>query len=158
MKKESNNSKMQMHCSFCGKPQSEARKIIAGPGVCICDECVSLCNDVIESETKENTQNLSFNKNNLKPKIYTKDIFSINYDKLKSITRKSSYLKKNELKVTGKDLLDLGVEQEYIGQVLDQLYNNILEGKLKNNRDKIIEYIINNVLPSGYDKQLFNEA
>ena len=77
---------------------------------------------------------------------------------MKSITRKSSYLKKNELKVTGKDLLDLGVEQEYIGQVLDQLYNNILEGKLKNNRDKIIEYIINNVLPSGYDKKLFNEA
>ena len=91
---------------------------------------------------------------------YTSELTKIeaDYDKLKSITRKSSYLKKNELKVTGKDLLDLGVEQEYIGQVLDQLYNNILEGKLKNNRDKIIEYIINNVLPSGYDKQLFNEA
>lgn len=37
-------------CSFCGKPQAQVYKLIAGPGVCICDECVSLCNDIIEEE------------------------------------------------------------------------------------------------------------
>ena len=37
-------------CSFCGKSQDEVRKIVAGPAVCICDECVDLCNDIIEEE------------------------------------------------------------------------------------------------------------
>lgn len=48
----------QYKCSFCGKSQDEVRKLIAGPGVFICDECVSLCNSIIEEEFKdiENTQ------------------------------------------------------------------------------------------------------
>ncbi len=37
-------------CSFCGKPQEVVKKIIAGPGVFICDECVGLCQDIIEEE------------------------------------------------------------------------------------------------------------
>jgi tRNA nucleotidyltransferase (CCA-adding enzyme) len=84
---------------------------------------------------------------------YTSELSKIenDYAVLKSITRKSSFLKKNELKLSGKDLLDLGVEQEYIGQVLDDIYSKILEGKLKNNHDKLVEYIINNILPSSHD-------
>ena len=39
-------------CSFCGKSQHEVRKLIAGPTVFICDECVELCNDIIREETK----------------------------------------------------------------------------------------------------------
>ena len=39
-----------VRCSFCGKPQEAVKKIIAGPGVFICDECVSLCTDIIEEE------------------------------------------------------------------------------------------------------------
>ena len=39
-----------VRCSFCGKPQEAVRKIIAGPGVFICDECVNLCTDIIEEE------------------------------------------------------------------------------------------------------------
>jgi hypothetical protein len=91
---------------------------------------------------------------------YTSELSKIenDYAVLKSITRKSSFLKKNELKLSGKDLLDLGVEQEYIGQVLDDIYSKILEGKLKNNHDKLVEYIINNILPSSHDDQLFKEA
>lgn len=91
---------------------------------------------------------------------YTSELTNIesDYEKLKGITRKSSYLKKNEIKITGKDLLDLGVEQEYIGQVLDDMYKKILESKLKNNREKLIDYVINNVLPSGYDELLFKES
>ena len=40
-------------CSFCGKAQREARKLIAGPGVYICDECVGLCNEIIEQDSKD---------------------------------------------------------------------------------------------------------
>ena len=39
-------------CSFCGKSQEEVRKLIAGPTVYICDECIELCNDIIAEETK----------------------------------------------------------------------------------------------------------
>ena len=39
-----------VRCSFCGKPQEAVKKIIAGPGVFICDECVSLCLDIIDEE------------------------------------------------------------------------------------------------------------
>ena len=37
-----------VYCSFCGKPQEDVRKIIAGPGVYICNECVDLCNNILE--------------------------------------------------------------------------------------------------------------
>ena len=39
-----------LHCSFCGKSQHEVRKLIAGPAVYICDECIELCNDIIAEE------------------------------------------------------------------------------------------------------------
>mgnify|MGYP000687030277 CR=1 FL=1 len=42
-----------LHCSFCGKSQHEVRKLIAGPSVFICDECVELCNDIIREEIKD---------------------------------------------------------------------------------------------------------
>ncbi len=43
-----------LYCSFCGKSQHEVRKLIAGPSVFICDECVDLCNDIIREEIQEN--------------------------------------------------------------------------------------------------------
>jgi ATP-dependent Clp protease ATP-binding subunit ClpX len=46
------NSKV-LYCSFCGKSQHEVRKLIAGPSVFICDECVELCNDIIREELEE---------------------------------------------------------------------------------------------------------
>src|SRR3569623_2191734 len=42
-----------LYCSFCGKSQHEVRKLIAGPSVFICDECVELCNDIIREELEE---------------------------------------------------------------------------------------------------------
>lgn len=41
-------------CAFCGKSESEVKKLIAGPDVCICDECIDLCNDIIRDETNSN--------------------------------------------------------------------------------------------------------
>jgi ATP-dependent Clp protease ATP-binding subunit ClpX len=45
-----------LYCSFCGKSQHEVRKLIAGPSVFICDECVELCNDIIREEVSEGSQ------------------------------------------------------------------------------------------------------
>jgi hypothetical protein len=42
-----------LKCSFCGKSQKQVRKLIAGPGVYICDECIELCNEIIEEELAE---------------------------------------------------------------------------------------------------------
>ena len=42
-----------LYCSFCGKSQHEVRKLIAGPSVFICDECVELCDDIIREEVSE---------------------------------------------------------------------------------------------------------
>ena len=47
------NSKNILYCSFCGKSQHEVRKLIAGPTVFICDECVELCMDIIKEENKD---------------------------------------------------------------------------------------------------------
>src|SRR5438128_3377016 len=47
-----NDSKSTLYCSFCGKSQHEVRKLIAGPTVFICDECVELCMDIIREESK----------------------------------------------------------------------------------------------------------
>lgn len=45
-----------LHCNFCGKSQHEVRKLIAGPSVYVCDECVELCNDIIREELQETTE------------------------------------------------------------------------------------------------------
>lgn len=54
MGKEDKTNKAILHCSFCGKSQHEVKKLIAGPTVFICDECVDLCVDIIKEETKNN--------------------------------------------------------------------------------------------------------
>ena len=51
---DGNNSKTTLYCSFCGKSQHEVKKLIAGPTVFICDECVELCMDIIKEEHKQN--------------------------------------------------------------------------------------------------------
>ena len=45
-----NDKPKNVRCSFCGKAQESVRKIVAGPGVYICDECIDLCNSIIEAE------------------------------------------------------------------------------------------------------------
>ena len=51
----SNGDKL-LHCNFCGKSQHEVRKLIAGPSVYVCDECVELCNDIIREELQESEE------------------------------------------------------------------------------------------------------
>src|SRR5213082_2985841 len=65
------DSNEQLLCSFCGKSQRQVKKLIAGPGVYICDECIDLCNEIIDEEL---TGPASFNLENL-PK--PKEIYSV---------------------------------------------------------------------------------
>ncbi len=55
MNKSSDRGKSGLVCSFCGTSQDEVRKLIAGPGVYICDQCIDLCNDIILDEADEET-------------------------------------------------------------------------------------------------------
>lgn len=52
MKKSDTENNNTLYCSFCGKSQNEVRKLIAGPSVYVCDECVELCNDIIREEVE----------------------------------------------------------------------------------------------------------
>ena len=51
-----------LHCNFCGKSQHEVRKLIAGPSVYVCDECVELCNDIIREELQESSEEVEAKK------------------------------------------------------------------------------------------------
>ena len=53
MSEDNNNDDKLLYCSFCGKSQHEVKKLIAGPSVFVCDECVDLCNDIIREELLE---------------------------------------------------------------------------------------------------------
>ena len=50
------DEKGQLKCAFCGKSQEQVRKLVAGPGVYICDECIELCNEIIEEEFSEDIE------------------------------------------------------------------------------------------------------
>ena len=65
------DSNEQLLCSFCGKSQRQVKKLIAGPGVYICDECIDLCNEIIDEEL---TAPPTFDIDNL-PK--PKEIYSV---------------------------------------------------------------------------------
>ncbi len=62
------DEKGQLKCSFCGKSQEQVRKLIAGPGVYICDECIELCNEIIEEELYKNVDENLRLRNIPKPK------------------------------------------------------------------------------------------
>ena len=55
MSDKKGSSEKLLYCSFCGKSQHEVKKLIAGPSVFICDECIDLCNDIIRDETTADT-------------------------------------------------------------------------------------------------------
>ncbi|MFA5372263.1 MAG: ATP-dependent Clp protease ATP-binding subunit ClpX [Sideroxydans sp.] len=65
MTTEINKGDKLLYCSFCGKSQHEVRKLIAGPSVFVCDECVALCNDIIREETLGTIDGAKSDKNDL---------------------------------------------------------------------------------------------
>lgn len=62
------DDKKQLKCSFCGKTQDQVRRLIAGPDVCICDECVELCEDIIREEFEEANEETTSIESLPKPK------------------------------------------------------------------------------------------
>lgn len=75
----------QLKCSFCQKSQEQVRKLIAGPGVYICDECIELCNEIIEEELYKRTDETFRSKSVPKPKEIDKILnqFVIGQDRAK---------------------------------------------------------------------------
>ncbi|HEX2946027.1 MAG TPA: ATP-dependent Clp protease ATP-binding subunit ClpX [Clostridia bacterium] len=56
------DEKKQLKCSFCGKTQEQVKRLVAGPGVYICDECIELCSEIIEEEFEENKGEAEINE------------------------------------------------------------------------------------------------
>ena len=89
MKVESQSEKL--HCSFCGKSQDEVKKLIAGPSVYICNECVDLCNDIIEEESKVGEES-SYDKTLSPAEIFSQlDEYVIGQQKAKKVLSVAVY-------------------------------------------------------------------
>ena len=107
-------------CSFCGKPQSEARRLIAGPGVYICDECIELCMSILEDENSLNTRKSSYSETSAvlpKPQEVKKqlDEYVIGQDEAKKVLSvavynhyKRIYYGKDDVELTKSNVLLLG--------------------------------------------------
>ena len=106
MKVESQSDKL--HCSFCGKSQDEVKKLIAGPSVYICNECVDLCNDIIEEEIK-NDEDSPYDQVLSPLEIYNElDDYVIGQEKAKKVLSVAVYNHYKRLKkVKSKDDVEL---------------------------------------------------
>ena len=92
-----------LYCSFCGKSQHEVRKLIAGPSVFICDECVELCNDIIREEASDAGQSGDSNKLPIPAEINDiLDQYVIGQDYAKKVLAVSVYNHYKRLNYTGK--------------------------------------------------------
>ncbi|MDH4284098.1 MAG: ATP-dependent Clp protease ATP-binding subunit ClpX [Gallionellaceae bacterium] len=98
-----------LYCSFCGKSQHEVRKLIAGPSVFVCDECIELCNDIIREETSAGVPGKT-DKNDLpvpREICARLDEYVIGQEKAKKILSVAVYNHYKRLKSTDKDGVEL---------------------------------------------------
>ena len=118
MSKSDDKNKKTLFCSFCGKSQHEVKKLIAGPTVFICDECVELCNDIIKEENKVSTSKslgtgvpfpsdiFSFLDEYVVGQTHAKKVLSVAvYNHYKRLNHK---VKLNEVELTKSNILLLG--------------------------------------------------
>ena len=92
-----------LKCSFCGKSQKQVKKLIAGPGVYICDECIDLCNEIIEEELSE-TSDLKLEELPKPQEIYTfLDDYVIGQDQAKKVLSVAVYNHYKRIQVGAKD-------------------------------------------------------
>jgi ATP-dependent Clp protease ATP-binding subunit ClpX len=92
-----------LKCSFCGKSQKQVKKLIAGPGVYICDECIDLCNEIIEEELSE-TSDLKLEELPKPQEIYTfLDDYVIGQEQAKKVLAVAVYNHYKRIQVGAKD-------------------------------------------------------
>ena len=110
MSNEIETKDKQLFCSFCGKNQSEVKKLIAGPSVYICDECVALCNDIIKEDLSEKDSEESEKKLPIPVEIKSiLDEYVIGQDQAKKILSVAVYNHYKRLKDSSKkDDVELG--------------------------------------------------
>ena len=89
--KDSNKDSKILYCSFCGKGQNEVRKLIAGPSVFICEECVDLCNNIIDEELNDGSPDQKLNLYTPKEIKSMLDDYVIDQDEAKKILSVAVY-------------------------------------------------------------------
>jgi ATP-dependent Clp protease ATP-binding subunit ClpX len=92
-----------LYCSFCGKSQHEVRKLIAGPSVFICDECVELCNDIIREEMQDSGDKESGSLPKPQEINKTLDQYVIGQARAKKVLSVAVYNHYKRLETIGKD-------------------------------------------------------
>ena len=102
-------------CSFCGKPQEVVKKIIAGPGVYICDECIALCQDIIDEEVYETNEKYE-QVNMLTPAEIKKtlDDYVIGQEEAKKTLSVAVYNHYKRINSTNQDLDDIEIQKSNI--------------------------------------------
>jgi ATP-dependent Clp protease ATP-binding subunit ClpX len=137
MSEKKGSSEKLLYCSFCGKSQHEVKKLIAGPSVFICDECIELCNDIIRDEAAEATTTASGDK--LPTPIEIREIldqYVIGQDKAKRVLSVAVYNhykrlrhmggKKDDIELTKSNILLVGPTgsgKTLLAQTLARLLN-----------------------------------
>ncbi len=104
-------TKEPLRCSFCGRSQDEVKKLIAGPGVYICDECVALCNNILAEDIRKESEDTE--KNNLIPEEIKRklDEYIISQDRAKKILSVAVYNHYKRIN-SNQNLLNSDVELE----------------------------------------------
>ncbi len=112
------NDKKVLHCSFCGKNQFEVKKLIAGPSVFVCDECINLCLDIIKEESKIDSKKINSTIPSPKQIYQSLNEYVIGQEKAKKILsvavynhyKRIEYLEQgeNEVELTKSNILLIG--------------------------------------------------
>ena len=136
MSEKKGSSEKLLYCSFCGKSQHEVKKLIAGPSVFICDECIELCNDIIRDEAAEATASGGGDKLPTPQEIRSiLDQYVIGQDKAKRVLAVAVYnhykrlrhmSKKDDIELTKSNILLVGPTgsgKTLLAQTLARLLN-----------------------------------